>query len=84
MTTIISLVESELGRPNATLIAGAITLLVKGRGGHYSEPQVINYLWKAKHLIDVNQHVLLTHPATRQQQIVKRYLAGDSVVEWLE
>ena len=84
MTTVISLVESELGRPYASLIAGAITLLAKDRGEHYSEPQVIHYLWKAKQLIDVNQHVLFAHPTTRQQQIVKRYLAGDSVVEWLE
>ena len=84
MTTVISLVESELGRPYATLIASAITLLAKDRGEHYSESQVINYLWKAKHLIDVNQHVLFTHPTTRQEQIVKRYLADDSVVEWLE
>jgi hypothetical protein len=84
MTTVISLVESELGRPYARLIADAITLLAKDRGEHCSEPEVINYLWKAKHLIDVNQHVLFSHSATRQQQIVKRYLAGDSVVEWLE
>lgn len=84
MPTIISLVESELGELYTTLIADSISLLAKEEGEHYSEPQVINYLWKSKHLIDVNRHVLFTYPENRQRQIVKRYLAGDSVVEWLE
>lgn len=81
--TILNIVETELGNPYALLVGGAIEFMAQENQQQYSDDQIIHFAWKAKRLIDTHRSSLNKHPGFRQQHIVKCFLAGHAIQEWL-
>lgn len=86
MATTRRIVEEELGSTDAaSLISAAIQILANENfsGSAFPEEKVIHLAWKAKHMVDANAITLRTLPIYEQQNVIKLYLEGQPVSDYL-
>ncbi|MCG8315536.1 MAG: hypothetical protein MI976_20190 [Pseudomonadales bacterium] len=87
MATTRHIVEEELGcNETASLISAAIQILSNENyaGSALPYEKVIHLTWKAKHLVDANLSLLRDYPIYEQHNIIKLYLEGQSIEDFLD
>lgn len=87
MPTTRRIVEEELGQSEtAALISAAIQILANESysGVMFPNETIINLTWKAKHMIEANAEALKAFPLYEQQNIIKLYLEGEPVSQYLK
>ncbi|MCG8669003.1 MAG: hypothetical protein MI867_06285 [Pseudomonadales bacterium] len=81
------IVEEELGKTDtAALISAAIQILANENfdGASFPDEKVIHLTWKAKHMVETNAKLLHSIPTYEQQNIIKLYLEGQPVSDYLK